>query len=109
MPTQQGSFRLFQIAGVEVFLHWSWFLIAAWETTALGRRYVSPIWGAVEYLALFLIVILHEFGHALACRQVGGRADKNCPLAARWPGIRPATAACGCHALEYRSRSAGQC
>jgi Zn-dependent protease len=76
MPTQQGSFRLFRIAGVEVFLHWSWFLIAAWETTALGRRYVSPIWGAVEYLALFLIVLLHEFGHALACRQTGGRADK---------------------------------
>jgi Zn-dependent protease len=27
-------------------------------------------------LALFLIVLLHEFGHALACRQVGGRADR---------------------------------
>jgi Zn-dependent protease len=29
----------------------------------------------MEYLALFVIVLLHEFGHALACRQVGGRAD----------------------------------
>jgi Zn-dependent protease len=29
-----------------------------------------------EYLALFLIVLLHEFGHALACRSVGGRADQ---------------------------------
>jgi Zn-dependent protease len=27
-------------------------------------------------LALFLIVLVHEFGHALACRQVGGRADR---------------------------------
>src|SRR5213078_4291206 len=25
---------------------------------------------------LFAIVLLHEFGHALACRQVGGRADR---------------------------------
>ena len=28
------------------------------------------------YLALFSIVLLHEFGHALACRQVGGKADQ---------------------------------
>lgn len=76
MPTQQGSFRLFRIAGVEVFLHWSWFVVAAWGITERGRLYHSPVWGTLEYLALFLIVILHEFGHALACRQVGGRADK---------------------------------
>src|ERR1700740_1386716 len=30
----------------------------------------------LEYLALFLIVMLHEFGHALACRQVGGIANQ---------------------------------
>jgi Zn-dependent protease len=30
----------------------------------------------VEYLALFVIVTLHEFGHALACRQVGGTANQ---------------------------------
>jgi Zn-dependent protease len=30
----------------------------------------------LEYLALFLIVLMHEFGHALACRQVGGTANR---------------------------------
>lgn len=30
----------------------------------------------MEYLALFLIVLMHEFGHALACRQVGGTANQ---------------------------------
>ena len=25
---------------------------------------------------LFLIVLMHEFGHSLACRQVGGKADQ---------------------------------
>jgi Zn-dependent protease len=30
----------------------------------------------LEYLALFSIVLMHEFGHALACRQVGGTADQ---------------------------------
>jgi Zn-dependent protease len=29
-----------------------------------------------EYLALFAIVTLHEFGHSLACRQVGGTANR---------------------------------
>ena len=33
-------------------------------------------WPVLEYLALFLIVLVHEFGHALACRQVGGQANQ---------------------------------
>ena len=33
-------------------------------------------WNILEYLALFGIVLLHEFGHALACRQVGGQANR---------------------------------
>ena len=31
MPTQGGSIRLFRVAGIDVFLHWSWFLIAIYE------------------------------------------------------------------------------
>lgn len=77
MPsTRQGSFHLFRLAGVDVFLHWSWFVVAAFEISARGRRYPSVVWNVAEYLALFLIVTLHEFGHALACRQVGGTANK---------------------------------
>jgi Zn-dependent protease len=34
------------------------------------------VWNVAEYLALFLVVTLHEFGHAIACRQVGGTANK---------------------------------
>ncbi len=77
MPTgRQGSIRLFRFAGVQVFLHWSWFVVALFEVNARAGRYTSVTWNVVEYLALFLIVLLHEFGHALACRQVGGRADQ---------------------------------
>jgi Zn-dependent protease len=70
-----GAIRLFRFAGVEVFLHFSWFIIAAFYMTSLARQYENPVWGVVTYLALFAIVLLHEFGHALACRQVGGVAD----------------------------------
>jgi Zn-dependent protease len=73
---RQGSIRLFRFAGIDLFLHWSWFLVAAYEIQNRKRSYSSLTWNVLEYLALFLIVMLHEFGHALACRQVGGKADQ---------------------------------
>jgi len=77
MPSAgQGSIRLFRFSGIDVFLHWSWFLVAAIEIQNRRGRYSSVTWNVLEYLALFLIVTIHEFGHALACRQVGGRADR---------------------------------
>jgi Zn-dependent protease len=78
MPTgRQGSIRLFQFKGIDVFLHWSWFLVGAYEIQRGGiGHYSSVSWNAVEYLGLFLIVLLHEFGHSLACRQVGGQANQ---------------------------------
>ncbi len=72
----QGAFRLFRVAGIDLYLHWTWFLVAFYEIEGKGSRYSSIGWNILEYLALFLIVLLHEFGHALACRQVGGTADR---------------------------------
>jgi Zn-dependent protease len=77
MPNaRSGSFHLFRLAGVDVFLHWSWFVVAAIELQTREGRYSSLAWSALEYLALFLIVLTHEFGHSLACRQVGGTANR---------------------------------
>ncbi len=59
-----------------MFLHWSWFVVAAYEINGRTRSYSSLTWNVLEYLALFLIVTLHEFGHSLACRQVGGQANQ---------------------------------
>src|SRR6266702_5320240 len=77
MPSaRQGSIRLFRFSGIDVFLHWSWFVVAAYEINGRTRSYSSLTWNVLEYLALFLIVTLHEFGHSLACRQVGGQANQ---------------------------------
>lgn len=76
MPTQQGSIRLFRAFGINVFLHWSWFLLALWAIDRRAGYYSSPVWNVAEYVALFAIVLMHEFGHSLACRQVGGQADQ---------------------------------
>jgi Zn-dependent protease len=75
MPTTQGAIRLFRFAGIEVFLHWTWFIVALYEVQR-ANQYRSPVFNVAEYLALFGIVTLHEFGHSLACRQVGGNADR---------------------------------
>ena len=75
-PTNQGSIRLLRVAGIELYLHWSWFLVAYYGISQRLGSYTTPLWNVLEYLALFGLVLLHEFGHALACRQVGGRADR---------------------------------
>lgn len=64
-----------RIAGIELSLHWTWFFVLLLEFQDRGRAYSSPVWNFYELIALFAIVTLHEFGHALACRQVGGHAD----------------------------------
>jgi Zn-dependent protease len=76
MPTRQGSLHLFRFAGVDLYLHWSWFIVAMIEISSRRGSYEALAFNALEYLALFVIVLLHEFGHALACRSVGGQADE---------------------------------
>src|SRR5436309_12512660 len=76
MRSGQGSIRLFRFSGLDVFLHWSWFVVAVYEIQGRAGRYSSVTWNVLEYLGLFLIVLTLEFGHAPACRQVSGRADR---------------------------------
>ncbi len=75
-PQDRGCIRLFQVGGISVLLHWSWFVVGIIELTVRADTYPSLAWNAAEYLVLFGIVLLHEFGHAFACRQVGGTAER---------------------------------
>jgi Zn-dependent protease len=71
MPTRRGAFRLFRLFGITVYIHWAWFFAFIYLTSR-PREYTSYGWNALEVLSLFLIVLTHEFGHQLACRQIGG-------------------------------------
>jgi Zn-dependent protease/DNA-directed RNA polymerase subunit RPC12/RpoP len=73
MPTKKGSVKFFTFAGITVYVHWMWFLVAVISFQSRTHAYSSLIWNAAEYLSLFLIVLIHEFGHQLACRSVGGK------------------------------------
>ncbi len=80
VPLQQGGLGggipLFTLFGIDVRLHWLWFVVAYWQISNPVSQYSSLAWNIAEYLSLFGIVLLHEFGHALACRSVGGRAER---------------------------------
>ena len=80
MPTRQGSILLFRFAGIDVYIHWAWFL-AFFYFPSRPNNFSNYGWSALEILGLFLIVLTHEFGHALACRSVGGQAN----LIVLWP------------------------
>jgi Zn-dependent protease len=72
----RGGVRLGRILGVDIFLHWSWLLVALVEIETRRNRYSTQLWNVAEYLTFFAIVLAHELGHALACRSVGGRAEQ---------------------------------
>jgi Zn-dependent protease len=70
-----NTIRLGRVLGIDVYLDYFWILVPFFFISAGGGKYTSPVWNVFECIVLFGIVLLHEFGHALACRQVGGRAD----------------------------------
>ena len=72
--------RIARIAGIDISLDYSWFLIVILLTWSLGANYFPqqfPHWAAWQYWAigaiatilLFVSVLLHEFGHATAARH----------------------------------------
>ncbi len=72
----RSQFRLFRLFGIDVYLHFAWVFVAFIEISQRARNYHSLVWNIAEYLALFLLVLMHEFGHSLACRSVGGTANR---------------------------------
>lgn len=67
------SFHLARIAGIDVRVHATFFLLLAW----FGYIYYAEggfgamVLGLAFILLLFVCVLLHEFGHALAARAYG--------------------------------------
>jgi len=70
--TLNGSLRLFRLFGISMHLHWTWFILVVLLVQLDKEQW---LWRAAILGGVFGIVTLHEFGHALACRSVGGRAE----------------------------------
>src|SRR3954462_1344195 len=67
------SFHLARVAGIDVKIHGTFFLLLAWFGFIFYRQSGSAaaIDGILFVLLIFLCVLLHEFGHALAARRYG--------------------------------------
>ncbi|MCA9736804.1 MAG: site-2 protease family protein [Gemmatimonadota bacterium] len=68
------SVRIARIAGIPVQVHATFLLLLgwiAWIHWRDGGTLAAVVDGVVFVLAVFLCVVLHEFGHALAARRFG--------------------------------------
>ena len=67
------SFHVVRIAGIDVKIHVTFFLLLAWFGFIFHRSGGMPaaVDGVIFVVLIFLCVLLHEFGHALAARRYG--------------------------------------
>jgi Zn-dependent protease len=68
------SARLGRFAGIDVYVHVTFLLLLgwiAWSAWVATGSLAGVLDGLVLILLLFLCVLLHEFGHALAARRYG--------------------------------------
>ncbi len=70
----KGSLQLATVTGIPVKIHWTFGLLLLWvayETNKVGNGPTFVLVSIGIVLSVFLCVILHEFGHALAARKFG--------------------------------------
>ncbi len=68
------SLRIAKVAGIDVYVHATFSLLILWVALSYWQQSHSvaeTFVGIAFTLALFLCVVLHEFGHALTARKYG--------------------------------------
>lgn len=68
------SWHVGKIAGIDVKIHWTFFVLLVWIGAAYltqGRGMAAAIFGITSVISVFACVLLHEFGHALTARRYG--------------------------------------
>jgi len=69
-----GSFKIGRALGIDVKVHWTFFLLLAFFAF-VGYGATGAVAGALVMvaviLALFVCVLLHEFGHSVAAQRLG--------------------------------------
>lgn len=63
------KWKLGDIAGIGVYIHWSFWLLPAWILLSAGGGLAGALSSVLFVFAIFGCVVLHELGHALMARQ----------------------------------------
>jgi hypothetical protein len=98
------SWKLGEVAGVQLRIHATFLLLLAWVGAShwiLGRNAGAVVAGLLFIAALFGCVVLHELGHALTARRYGIR--RVTLLCCRSAGLS-APAGIGLHESPLRRR-----
>ncbi|NND95697.1 MAG: site-2 protease family protein [Pirellulaceae bacterium] len=69
-----GSLKLGRIAGIDLKIHWTFFLLLLWVGISPllgGGTIVAAAMNLLLIVAVFACVVAHEYGHALAARRYG--------------------------------------
>ena len=70
------SIKIGRYLGIDVYMHFTFVLLISWVAFANWRQeqnVAAAATGVAFILAIFLCVVLHEFGHALTARRYGVR------------------------------------
>jgi Zn-dependent protease len=68
------SLKIGRFAGIDVYMHVTFLLLISWVALLhwrQGQSLAAALAGVAFILAVFLCVVLHEFGHALTARRYG--------------------------------------
>ena len=68
------SFKVGRIAGIDVFMHFTFILLISWVALVhwrQGQSVTAALAGVSFILIVFVCVVAHEFGHALTARRYG--------------------------------------
>ncbi|WP_291096964.1 MULTISPECIES: site-2 protease family protein [unclassified Flavobacterium] len=68
----KGAFKLGKIAGIGLFIHWTFSLLIVfivYINYKSGQNTAQIIWSVLFILCIFVTVFLHELGHALAAKN----------------------------------------
>ena len=68
----KGSFKLGKIANIGIFVHWTFSLLIlfiVYINYRSGQNATQIVWSVVFVLSVFITVVLHELGHALAAKR----------------------------------------
>jgi Zn-dependent protease len=66
------SWRLGRVAGIDIFVHWTFLILIAWIIylyLSAGQGPLAALEGVIFILAVFVCIVLHELGHALTARR----------------------------------------